>query len=115
MTNTNRQQGFIALTITFIILLLVISLSIMTGKVLVGEQRIAANEMRYREALANADSPTNLSWLINNSEIGSHGHKEEKPAEQPLEFSETNSNGTSFKEFTLSFEDAEGAEEHHGK
>lgn len=34
MTNTNRQQGFIALTITLIILLLVISLSIMTGKVL---------------------------------------------------------------------------------
>ena len=67
------------------------------------------------EALTNADSPTNLSWLINNSEIGSHGHKEEKPAEQPLEFSETNSNGTSFKEFTLSFDDAEGAEEHHGK
>jgi len=56
MTNTNRQQGFIALTITLIILLLVISLSIMTGKVLVGEQRIAANEMRYREALANAEA-----------------------------------------------------------
>lgn len=55
MTNTNRQQGFIALTITLIILLLVISLSIMTGKVLV-EQRIAANEIRYREALANAEA-----------------------------------------------------------
>ncbi|GAB3229814.1 PilX N-terminal domain-containing pilus assembly protein [Pseudaeromonas pectinilytica] len=65
MTNTNRQQGFIALTITLIILLLVISLSIMTGKVLVGEQRIAANEMRYREALANAEAnlETGLSLI----------------------------------------------------
>lgn len=65
MTNINRQQGFIALTITLIILLLVISLSIMTGKVLVGEQRIAANEMRYREALANAEAnlETGLSLI----------------------------------------------------
>jgi hypothetical protein len=55
MTNTKQQRGFIALTITLIILLLVISLSVMTGRVLVGEQRIAANEMRYREALANAE------------------------------------------------------------
>ena len=55
MTNTKPAQGFVALTITLIILLLVISLSIMTGKVLVGEQRVAANEMRYREALASAE------------------------------------------------------------
>lgn len=56
MTNIKQQHGFIALTITLIILLLVISLSVMTGRVLVGEQRIAANEMRYREALANAEA-----------------------------------------------------------
>ena len=55
MTNINSARGFIALTITLIILLLVISVSIMTGKVLVGEQRVAANEMRYREALASAE------------------------------------------------------------
>jgi len=61
------------------------------------------------EALANADSPTNLSWLINNSEISNSSQKEEKRAEMPLDFSETNSGGTSFKEFTLNMND--GAEE----
>jgi len=61
------------------------------------------------EALANADSPTNLSWLINNSEISNSSQKEEKHAEIPLDFSETNSGGTSFKEFTLNMND--GAEE----
>ena len=30
------------------------------------------------EALANADSPTNLSWLINNSQIGAPGEKTEQ-------------------------------------
>ena len=55
MTNIKLARGFVALTITLIILLLVISVSIMTGKVLVGEQRVAANEMRYREALASAE------------------------------------------------------------
>lgn len=61
------------------------------------------------EALANADSPTNLSWLINNSEIG-YGNKNEKTTEAPLEFAETNGNGASFKEFSLSLDD-----DHHEK
>jgi twitching motility protein PilU len=61
------------------------------------------------EALANADSPTNLSWLINNSEIGSSPQKEESHSETPLDFAETNVNGTSFKEFTLSLNDPEEA------
>jgi hypothetical protein len=52
--------------------------------------------------LANADSPTNLSWLINNS--GIDGKKEDKQAEPPLEFGEIDGNGTSFKEFALSLE-----------
>ena len=55
MTNIKLARGFVALTITLIILLLVISVSIMTGKVLVGEQRVAANEVRYRGALASAE------------------------------------------------------------
>ena len=60
------------------------------------------------EALSNADSPTNLSWLINNSEISGSQNKEELRIESPLDFSETSVNGTSFKEFTLSLnEDAE--------
>ncbi len=57
------------------------------------------------EALTNADSPTNLSWLINNSEIASPNGKEEKASEAAIEFSETNGSGTSFKEFTLSLDD----------
>ena len=35
------------------------------------------------EALVNADSPTNLSWLINNSQISGTSHKEEKPPRFP--------------------------------
>jgi len=57
------------------------------------------------EALANADSPTNLSWLINNSEFGSSNGKEDKKSDTALEFDSTNEGGTSFKEFTLSLAD----------
>ena len=59
------------------------------------------NIITLDEALANADSPTNLSWLINNSQISGTSHKEEKLAEIPLDFAETNDSGTSFKEFTI--------------
>ena len=66
------------------------------------------------EALGNADSPTNLSWLINNSEISSTSSQEKLRIEVPLDFSETNEQGTSFKEFKLSLNDApEGL--NHGK
>ena len=58
------------------------------------------------EALTNADSPTNLSWLINNSEITSPNTKDEKASEATIEFPETIGNGTSFKAFTLSLDDA---------
>ncbi len=54
------------------------------------------------EALANADSPTNLSWLINNSELTTSNGKEEKKNNTALEFDSTNEGGASFKEFTLS-------------
>ena len=57
------------------------------------------------EALANADSPTNLSWLINNSELDSGNPEEDKKAELALEFDSTNEGGTSFKEFDLSLAD----------
>jgi len=67
------------------------------------------------EALANADSPTNLSWLINNSEIGSHSGNEERSAELPLEFAETDGNGTSFKEFTLSLDEGAADEGKNAK
>ncbi|WP_303784823.1 PilT/PilU family type 4a pilus ATPase [Azovibrio restrictus] len=59
------------------------------------------------EALANSDSPTNLSWLINNSELDSSNGKEEKKkkTEGALEFDGNSENGASFKEFTLSLSD----------
>ena len=55
------------------------------------------------EALANADSPTNLSWLINNSGIDS-AVKEKESSKPSLEFSEINGDGTTFKEFSLSLD-----------
>lgn len=61
------------------------------------------------EALANADSPTNLSWLINNSEITNNGQKNDSQIETPLDFSETSEGGTSFKEFSLSLNDPQEA------
>ena len=57
------------------------------------------------EALANADSPTNLSWLINNSELTTSNGKEDKKIDTALEFDSINSGGASFKEFTLSLSD----------
>jgi twitching motility protein PilU len=63
------------------------------------------------EALANSDSPTNLSWLINNSELTVE-KKELKRPDSPLEFgSDSQSGGSSFKEFTLSLSDADENEE----
>ena len=59
------------------------------------------------EALANADSPTNLSWLINNSEFNANNGKEEKKTDISLEFDSTNEGGASFKEFQLSLADDE--------
>ena len=56
------------------------------------------------EALANADSPTNLSWLINNSEMNAPAQAQEINTEVPLDFA-PNANGASFKEFTLSLSD----------
>jgi twitching motility protein PilU len=57
------------------------------------------------EALANADSPTNLSWLINNSEFGGSNGNEERKTDAALEFDSTSEGGASFKEFTLSLAD----------
>lgn len=58
------------------------------------------------EALANADSPTNLSWLINNSELTSAKHEEKRP-EPAIDFGTDSNTGASFKEFTLSLAESE--------
>lgn len=65
----------------------------------------SAGTITIDEALANADSPTNLSWLINNSEFGSSNGKDDKKSDVALEFDSTNEGGASFKEFTLSLAD----------
>ncbi|NJD25475.1 MAG: PilT/PilU family type 4a pilus ATPase [Betaproteobacteria bacterium] len=64
-----------------------------------------SNIITLEEALANADSPTNLSWLINNSEI-SPSKTEEKRLDPALDF-DSQSGGASFKEFTLSLGDGD--------
>ena len=58
------------------------------------------------EALANADSPTNLSWLINNSEIANNPSTDAPRIEAPLDFAKTDESGTSFKEFSINLNDA---------
>jgi twitching motility protein PilU len=58
------------------------------------------------EALANADSPTNLSWLINNSDANAAATKEDKKMDLTLNFDTTNEAGSSFKEFSLSLGDS---------
>ena len=65
----------------------------------------SAGTITIDEALANADSPTNLSWLINNSEFGSTNGKEDRKIDAALDFDSTSDGGTSFKEFTLSLAD----------
>lgn len=63
------------------------------------------NAITLEEALANADSPTNLSWLINNSQFSAPGGESvSKPSAPSLEFE--NPNGASFREFTLNLDDA---------
>ncbi len=63
------------------------------------------NTITLEEALANADSPTNLSWLINNSEFGASRPKKrtEEDKAPMIEFGdeEDEKGEASFKEFTL--------------
>jgi twitching motility protein PilU len=59
-----------------------------------------------QEALQNADSPTNLSWLINNHESAGNIAMDEKPREPSFDPAATNPGSPSYKEFTLSLDDA---------
>ena len=69
--------------------------------------RLYKNEViTLEEALANADSPTNLSWLINNSEIGASnpGNGTTNGSSSGGSSSKGNAQageGASFTEFTL--------------
>ncbi len=60
------------------------------------------------EALAHADSPTNLSWLINNSQISTDSSEQPPQKRQHggiIDFESTQPDGASFSEFTLNLED----------
>ncbi|QDF97391.1 type IV pili twitching motility protein PilT [Azoarcus sp. DD4] len=54
------------------------------------------------EALANSDSPTNLSWLINNAQFGDAPTQPMAQSSQPvIDFERTQPDGASFREFSL--------------
>ncbi|ANQ85198.1 PilT/PilU family type 4a pilus ATPase [Azoarcus olearius] len=56
------------------------------------------------EALANSDSPTNLSWLINNAQFGNlpdPAQAQANAARTVTDFERTQPDGASFREFTL--------------
>ena len=54
------------------------------------------------EALANADSPTNLHWLINNAQLTDTTKEPKGGSDTPIiDFERTQPDGTSFREFTL--------------
>lgn len=56
MTSFNKASGFITLTVVLIIVLLITALTLMTGKMLMGEQRSASNQVRYHEAMNAAQA-----------------------------------------------------------
>ncbi|WP_300318678.1 PilT/PilU family type 4a pilus ATPase [Accumulibacter sp.] len=66
-----------------------------------------AGSITLEEALNNADSPTNLSWLINNNESVDLPPAEKRRGETSYELTATDPGGPSYKEFTLSLNDAD--------
>ncbi|MBK6972850.1 MAG: PilT/PilU family type 4a pilus ATPase [Candidatus Methylophosphatis roskildensis] len=64
------------------------------------------NVITLDEALANADSPTNLSWLINNSQFGASSGQDNPKQMSNIDFDTSDENGTSFTEFSLHMDDA---------
>ncbi len=56
MISSRPAAGFATLTVTLLVVVFVTALCLMSGKMLVAEQRLAANEMRYREAMASAQA-----------------------------------------------------------
>jgi len=68
----------------------------------------SSNVITLQEALLNADSPTNLSWMINNHQAPPTPVTREKVTDIGLDFSATNPGGPSYKEFTISLDEADG-------
>ena len=57
------------------------------------------------EALANADSPTNLHWLINNAPSNANEPSASSQPPSLLAFDKDTADGASFQEFTLHVDD----------
>lgn len=66
------------------------------------------NIITLDEALANADSPTNLAWLINNAQFDEPAAETQKKAKKPIDFESTEPDGASFREFSLHLADDSG-------
>ncbi|MCL4757365.1 MAG: PilT/PilU family type 4a pilus ATPase [Rhodocyclaceae bacterium] len=65
------------------------------------------NQISLDEALANADSPTNLAWLINNAQgIKETEKTPARSAAASTDFERTEPDGASFKEFSLHMDDS---------
>ncbi|WP_313951859.1 PilT/PilU family type 4a pilus ATPase [Accumulibacter sp.] len=60
-----------------------------------------------QEALDHADSPTNLSWLINNNEARSQPGAPDGMSQASSEFAAADMTGSSYKEFALSLNDSD--------
>jgi twitching motility protein PilU len=65
-----------------------------------------AEVITLQEALVNADSPTNLSWLINNHEAAGSTPVGNQLREAVFDLSTSNPGGPSYTEFSLSLDDA---------
>ena len=63
-------------------------------------------EITLDEALSNSDSPTNLSWLINNSQFGvTEAPKVDAPDPELRDLESTEPSGASFAEFSLNLDE----------
>ena len=51
----NRQSGFTTFTVTLILLFILLAVSLLVGKLLVTDRRVALNEVLYRQAMAMAE------------------------------------------------------------
>ena len=67
---------------------------------------IRENRVSMEEALANSDSPTNLSWLINNSDMTTTTPGAPPPPKKVEQTEPESESGASFSEFTLEVEDS---------
>ena len=73
INSSKNNRGFITLTITLIIIILVTILSLMTGRMLMNEQRTASNRLRYEEAASSAQAGIDAALariLLNNDYRG---------------------------------------------